>query len=99
VFVPVSWSNKDRQQNVSYFDYSMIARLKPNATTEQAGAEVHRLVKRIAEDYPPKIKQALSQMPNFSLESQTVPFREEFAGNVRRPLLLLLAAVGVVLAR
>ncbi|HMJ63685.1 MAG TPA: ABC transporter permease, partial [Bryobacteraceae bacterium] len=97
VFVPVSWSNKDRKQNVSYFDYSMIGRLKPNATIQQAGAEVHRLVKRIAEDYPPKIKQALSHMPNFSLESQTVPFREEFTGNVQRPLLLLLAAVGVVL--
>jgi ABC-type antimicrobial peptide transport system permease subunit len=36
-------------------------------------------------------------MPNFSLESQTVPFREELTGNVERPLLLLLAAVGVVL--
>ena len=97
VFVPVSWSSQDRQQNVSGFDYSMVARLKPNVTIPQASAEVHRLLKRVVENYPPRMSEALSHMPNFSLESQTVPFREEFTGNVERPLLLLLAAVGIVL--
>src|SRR6185437_10018064 len=97
VFVPVSWSNEDRQQNVNGFDYSMIARLKPNVTIRQARAELRSLLKRVVDDYPQKMKQALSHMPNFSLESQTVPFREEFTGNVERPLLLLMAAVGVVL--
>ena len=97
VFVPVSWSNDDRQQDVSNFDYSMVARLKPNVTIQQASMEVHGLLQRVVEDYPPKLKQALRQMQKFSLESRTVPFREEFTGDVRRPLLLLLAAVGVVL--
>jgi ABC-type antimicrobial peptide transport system permease subunit len=96
-FVPVSWSNEDRQQNVSGFDSSMAARLRNNVTIPQASADVHRLLKRVVENYPPKMKEALSHMPNFSLESQTVPFREEFTGNVERPLLLLLAAVGIVL--
>jgi putative ABC transport system permease protein len=58
---------------------------------------VHRLLKRVVENYPPKMKEALSHMPKFSLESQTVPFREEFTGNVERPLLLLMSAVGIVL--
>jgi predicted permease len=75
----------------------MVARLKPNVALEQANAELQRLVKLIVADYPAKIKQALDRMPNFSLESRAVPFREEFAGDVRRPLLLLMAAVGVVL--
>jgi predicted permease len=97
VFVPVSWSNEDRQQNVSNFDYRMAARLRTNVTVPQASADVHRLLKRVVENYPPKLKEALSHMPNFSLESQTAPFREEFTGNVERPLLLLLAAVGIVL--
>jgi len=97
VFVPVSWSNGERQQTVSNFDYSMVARLKPNVTIQQASMEIKGLLERIVKDYPPKIKQALESNPNFSLESQIVPFREEFAGDVRRPLLLLLAAVGVVL--
>ncbi|HEY3940185.1 MAG TPA: ABC transporter permease [Bryobacteraceae bacterium] len=97
VFVPVSWDKDDRQQNVSGFDYNMVASLKTNVTIQQASAEVHSLLKRVVEDYPPRMKQAFSHMPKFSLESQTVPFREEFTGNVERPLLLLLAAVGIVL--
>lgn len=97
VFVPVSWSDGERQQNVSNFDYSMVARLKPNVTIQQVSTELKGLFRRIVEDYPPKIKQALQSNSNFSLESQVVPFREEFTGDVRRPLLLLFAAVGVVL--
>jgi putative ABC transport system permease protein len=97
VFIPVSWSNEDRQQNVSNFDYNMVARLKLKVSIQQANAEMRGLVKRIVDAYPPKMKQALIKLPNFSLKSQTVPFREEFTGNVQRPLLLLLAAVGVLL--
>jgi predicted permease len=98
LFVPVSWSVEDRQQNVSYFDYSMIARLQPGVTIRQANEEMRGLLKRITENYPPQIKQALlKNVPNFSLESQTTPLREEFTGNVQRPLLLLLGAVGIVL--
>ena len=97
VFVPVSWSKEDRQQNVNNFDYSMVARLKPDVSIAQASAEVQGLLKRVVDNYPPRMKQALSNMPNFSLESQVVPFREEFTGTVERPLLLLFAAVGIVL--
>ncbi len=97
LFVPVSWDNEDRKETVSDFDYSMIARLRPNVTVQQANAEVRGLIKRLAENYPTAIKQMLQHLPNFSLEAQVVPFREEFTGNVQRPLMLLLAAVGVVL--
>ncbi len=97
LFVPVSWSNEDRQQNISDFDYSMIARLRPNVTVQQADADVRGLIKRLVANYPTRIKQMVQHLPNFSLESQAIPFREEFTGNVQRPLLLLLAAVGIVL--
>ncbi len=97
LFVPVSWSNEDRRQTVSNFDYSMIARLRPNVTVQQANAEVRNLIKRLAANYPTRIKQMLQHLQNFSLEAQVIPFREEFTGNVQRPLLLLMAAVGIVL--
>src|SRR5581483_6435219 len=69
----------------------------PNATVPQANAEVRGLIKRLAANYPPTIKQMLHHLPNFSLEAQVVPFREEFTGKVERPLVLLLAAVALVL--
>lgn len=97
VFVPVAWSNQDRIQTASNFDYSMIARLRPNVTVQQADAEVRGLIKDVVENYPTEIKQALQRWQHFSLESQTVPFRTEFNGDVQRPLLLLMGAVGIVL--
>ncbi|MGI9073964.1 MAG: ABC transporter permease [Bryobacteraceae bacterium] len=98
LFVPVSWSKDDRKQTVSNFDFSMIARLRPNVTIRQANAEMRGLLKRLTESYPPEMKQLIRQgLPNFSLVSHTIPFREEFTGDLERPLLLLLAAVGIVL--
>ena len=97
VFVPVSWDDEDRKQTVSNFDYSMIARLRPSVSIQEANAEVRSLIKQLTENYPTSIKQMLRQLPNFSLEAQVIPFREEFTGNVERPLMLLMAAVGVVL--
>ncbi len=97
VFVPVSWGNQDRTQTASNFDYSMIARLRPNVAVQQSDAEVRGLVKEIVEKYPTKVKQIMQRWAHFSLESQTVPFRTEFSGDVQRPLLLLMAAAGIVL--
>jgi predicted permease len=97
LFVPVSWSNEERVQTASNFYYSMIARLRPNVTVQWADADVRGLIKNIVENYPTKIKQILQRWPHFSLESQTVPFRTEFSGDVQRPLLLLMAAAGIVL--
>jgi predicted permease len=97
LFVPVSWNNEDRQQNISNYDYSMIGRLKPNVTVQQANAEVRGLIQRLAQNYPTRIKQMLQHIPNFALEAHVIPLRAEFTGDVQRPLLLLLAAVGIVL--
>jgi predicted permease len=55
------------------------------------------LIKHLVENYPTRLKQMIQHLPGFSLESQVIPFREEFTGNVQRPLLLLMAAVGIVL--
>ncbi len=97
IFVPVSWDNEDRKQTVSNFDYSTIARLRPDVTVGEARAEVQSLIKRLAGNYPLPVKQMLQHLPKFSLEAQVIPFREEFTKNVQRPLILLFAAVGIVL--
>ncbi len=97
LFVPVSWTRDDQVQQVSNFDYSMIARLRPNVTVPQAAADVQRLLHAIAATYPSEIQKLIAQIPKFSLQSQVVPFSKEVVGNIQRPLLLLLAAVDIVL--
>lgn len=97
LFVPMYWDDQDRMQMASQFDYSMIARLQPDVSVEKAGAEVRALLKDLVDNYPIQIKEAMKRWPNFSLDSQVVPFRREFTGDVRRPLMLLLCAVIVVL--
>jgi predicted permease len=67
---------------------STVARLKDGVTAEQAGVEVRTIEARLSDESPEHNK-------NYSAE--TIPLREQFFGNVRRPLWLLLGAVGFVL--
>ncbi|HEX3184589.1 MAG TPA: ABC transporter permease [Pyrinomonadaceae bacterium] len=67
---------------------STVAKLKPGVTPEQAGAELRTIEARLSDEVPQFNK-------NFSAE--VLPLREQFFGNVRRPLWLMLGAVGFVL--
>jgi len=65
-----------------------VARLKDGVSVEQAGAELRTIAARLSDEFPEFNK-------NFSAE--VLPLREQFFGNVRRPLWLMLGAVGFVL--
>jgi putative ABC transport system permease protein len=67
---------------------SVVARLKDGVVIEQAGAELRTIEARLSDEAPEFNK-------NFSAE--VLPLREQFFGNVRRPLWLMLGAVGFVL--
>jgi putative ABC transport system permease protein len=67
---------------------SVVARLKDGVSAEQAEAEMRTIAARLSEEAPEFNK-------NFSAE--VLPLREQFFGNVRRGLWLLLGAVGFVL--
>jgi putative ABC transport system permease protein len=67
---------------------TVVARMKPGVTLPQAQADIKAITQRIAHDYPEEAS---------GLGSVVVPMREELAGDVRRPLLLLLVAVAFVL--
>ena len=67
---------------------STVARLKDGVTPEQAGAELRTIEARLSDEVPEFNK-------NYSAE--VIPLREQFFGNVRRPLWLMLGAVGFVL--
>jgi putative ABC transport system permease protein len=67
---------------------SVVARLKNGVAPEQAAAEMRTIAARLSDEFPQWNK-------NFSAE--VLPLREQFYGNVRRALWLLLGAVGFVL--
>ena len=66
----------------------VFARRKPGVTEERARAEVTAIAKRLSEQYP-----ASNARQSMTAE----PLTNTVVGEVRRPLLLLLAAVGFVL--
>jgi putative ABC transport system permease protein len=66
----------------------VVARLKPRVTQQQAEAELKTIESRLAEADPRYNK-------NYSAE--VIPVREQFVGNVRPALWILLGAVGLVL--
>ena len=67
---------------------SVVARLKPGVSLEQAAAELRTIATRLSDEAPQFNK-------NYSAE--VLPLREQFFGSVRRPLWLMLGAVAFVL--
>jgi putative ABC transport system permease protein len=67
---------------------SVVGRLKPGVSVEQAAAELKTIHARLSDAIPEYNK-------NYTAE--VLPLREQFFGNVRRPLWLMLGAVGFVL--
>jgi putative ABC transport system permease protein len=82
-FTPDELTKRDSQ------NLNVVARLKPGVTVEQAQADVGNITTRIVKDHPNDVSQ--------SLQADVVPLREQVSGTSRRPLIMLLVAVGFVL--
>ena len=67
---------------------SCVARMKPGVTVEQARREMETISARLAQQYPDF---------NATWGTNVVPLRTQFTGEIRRPLLIVLGAVGFVL--
>ena len=65
----------------------VIGRLKPGVSVEQAQTEMHGIGRRLEEQYP----------SNRGYGVYVVPLHQQLVGDIQRPLLVLLAAVGFVL--
>ena len=72
-------------------DYNIVARLKPGVSIEQARAELASLTARLRREYPD------SYPPNGGLTFVVLPLHEQVVGRVRRSLMVLASAVGLVL--
>ena len=67
---------------------TVVARLKPNTSQQQAETELNVIYARLEQQYPES---------NTGRRAFLMPVHENFVGNVRQPLLILLGSVGLVL--
>jgi putative ABC transport system permease protein len=74
------------------YNHTVIGRLRPGVAAEQAMGEAVALGPTLVRNYPP-----ILQGPINSLTVTAAPLIGEIAGQVQRPLLILLGAVGLVL--
>ena len=68
--------------------FRLVARLKSGVTPEQANAEAESIAGRLAVEYP-RTNEGLGFVVN--------SFHQDYVGDLRRPMLILFAAVGLVL--
>jgi len=94
VWTPLALGPFERSQNARgmMYNHTVIGRLRAGVAAEQAMQDTGALGPSLVRNYP-----AVLQGPINSLMVTAVPLIGEIAGQVRRPLLILLGAVGLVL--
>jgi predicted permease len=92
VFVPIAFTGRERLERGSMHTNSVIARLRTGVSFQAAQAELDLLTQQIGANYPPAVRNA-----GFSPRLFAQPLREDISGRFEAPLLMLLAAVGLVL--
>jgi putative ABC transport system permease protein len=94
LWVPTAFTPAElRGWGGSYF-YSVIGRLRPGVTLDQARSEAESLSRAIVADYPSPIADAIRRG---KLTIIAEPFQEDVVGSLRPLLLILMAAVAFVL--
>jgi predicted permease len=91
-FVPIAFSPIERQGWGMRYNNTLVARLKPGITIDQARGELASLTSPLVEHYPPQISGFMS-----GIHIPIATFDQEVVGRSRKMLLMLMAAVAMVL--
>ncbi len=91
VWLPLIFNPFEKQARGMMYNHTVIGRLRDGMLPTRATADIAALGPRIQENYPARLRNA------FTLTVGAVPLVDELSGQVRRPLLVLLAAVALVL--
>ena len=87
IWVPTAFTQEELARRGSHY-LTVVARMKPGISLDQANTDIQRIQQQIARDYPNDAGR---------ISAYVIPLREQLVGDVRRPLLVLLVAVGFVL--
>ncbi|MBO0720190.1 MAG: ABC transporter permease, partial [Blastocatellia bacterium] len=92
LWVPLKLSSRERLNRALHY-LRVFARIKPGITLQQARADMERVGAELMREYP-------AENPDHT--ASVTPYHEELVngegGDIRRPLLILFAATGLVLA-
>jgi putative ABC transport system permease protein len=89
LFVPLALNAQELASRGSHY-LTVIARLKPGVSMVQAQSEMNAVMARIAKDHPEETSRG-------ELGAVVMPLHEQLTGDARRPLMVLLVAVALVL--
>jgi predicted permease len=89
LWVPMSFTPDERQDETDNFMYGAVARLKPGATMAQAKADVHRMMAAIEAQIPPKY--------GIHLTSNVRGLQEETVSHAQPLLRILMGASTLIL--
>jgi putative ABC transport system permease protein len=93
LWVPMALTRTELEGWGNMYNSDVIARLKPGTTIAQADSEAELLSNRLTALYPPAVMKALNVA---RIRVAVYSYQQEVAGPVREPLLVLMAAVGLV---
>ena len=82
---------------VGNFSYQGVARLKPGVTTEQANADIARLLPLLTERFPLPPGFSRQMLDEIKLAPNVRPLSQDVIGDVGQVLWVLLGTVGIVL--
>ena len=88
VWTPLEYDTQFTQQSRGAWYLSVLARLKPDATVEQASTEIAAIGRRLEAEYP---------ATNLNVRMTAQGLHTYLTGDIKPKLLVLLAAVGFVL--
>jgi predicted permease len=86
-WIPIHFTPSEASRRGSHM-LSVVARLKPGATLDQARQEMASIAKRLEQQFPDT---------NYRVGSSVIPIKEDLLRNTRLELLILMAAAGCVL--
>ena len=91
IYLPLVFNPFERRARGMFYNHSVVGRLRDGVSVEQGARDTAALAPRIQQNYPPQLQNL------WTLRVAVTPLLDEIAGQVRRPLWILLGAVGLVL--
>ena len=89
LWVPIAFDQEDLANRGGHY-LTVVARLKPGVSVPQAQADMNAIMRRIAADHPEETGEG-------RVGAVVLPVRDEFVGDARGSLIMLLVAVAFVL--